>query len=68
MDKCYNCICKFKPNSATSLIISSKNLMNKVISVVKSSYVASTKYASKTDTKKVKIVSLIKLKITLKYQ
>lgn len=58
----------FKPNSATSLIISSKNLMNKVISVVKSSYVASTKYASKTDTKKVKVVSLMKLTITLKYQ
>lgn len=42
-----------------SLIISSKNLMNKVISVVKSSYVASTKYTSKTDNKKVIIFKII---------
>lgn len=45
--------------SATSLIISSKNLMNTVISVVKSSYVASTKYSSKTDNKKVEISLLV---------
>ena len=41
------------PDSASSLIISSKNLMNAVISVVKYSYVASTKYISKTGSKKV---------------
>lgn len=40
-------------DSATSLIISAKNLMTAVVSVVKASYVASTKYTSKTGTKKV---------------
>jgi catenin alpha len=39
-------------DSATSLIISGKNLMNAVVSVVKASYVASTKYTSKTGAKK----------------
>ncbi len=39
-------------DSATSLIISGKNLMNAVVSVVKASYVASTKYTSKTGNKK----------------
>ncbi len=39
-------------DSATSLIISGKNLMNAVVSVVKASYVASTKYTSKTSSKK----------------
>lgn len=36
-------------DSATSLIISAKNLMTAVVSVVKASYVASTKYQAKTD-------------------
>ncbi|RMZ94850.1 catenin alpha-2, partial [Brachionus plicatilis] len=40
------------PESASSLLISSKNLMNTVASVVKASYVASTKYTSKTGSKK----------------
>jgi catenin alpha len=40
-------------DSATSLIISAKNLMTAVVSVVKASYVASTKYTSKTGSKKV---------------
>ena len=39
-------------DSATSLIISAKNLMTAVVSVVKASYVASTKYTSKTGSKK----------------
>jgi catenin alpha len=39
-------------DSATSLIISAKNLMTAVVSVVKASYVASTKYMSKTGSKK----------------
>lgn len=34
------------------MIIASKNLMNAVVSVVKASYVASTKYTSKTSAKK----------------
>lgn len=36
-------------DSATSLIISAKNLMTAVVSVVKASYVASTKYQIRTD-------------------
>lgn len=40
-------------DSATSLIISAKNLMTAVVSVVKASYVASTKYHNKTDHSKV---------------
>lgn len=39
-------------DSATSLIISAKNLMTAVVSVVKASYVASTKYTSKTGNQK----------------
>ena len=35
-------------DSATSLIISAKNLMTAVVSVVKASYVASTKYSGKS--------------------
>lgn len=39
-------------DSATSLIISAKNLMTAVVSVVKASYVASTKYLNKNDIQK----------------
>lgn len=42
-----------KPDNASSLIISSKNLMSTVIAVVQTSYLASTKYISKTSNKKV---------------
>ncbi|CAF0941980.1 unnamed protein product [Brachionus calyciflorus] len=41
-----------EPESVSSLLISSKNLMNTVASVVKTSYLASTKYTSKTTNKK----------------
>ena len=39
-------------DSATSLIISAKNLMTADVSVVKASYVAFSKYTSKTRSKK----------------
>lgn len=42
-------------DSATSLIISAKNLMTAVVSVVKASYVASTKYHNRTDLFKPKV-------------
>jgi len=42
-------------DSATSLIISAKNLMTAVVSVVKASYVASTKYNSRPDQFKPKV-------------
>jgi catenin alpha len=52
-------------DSATSLIISAKNLMTAVVSVVKASYVASTKYTSKTGSKKV--IFLFKINFFLNF-
>ncbi len=56
-------------DSATSLIISAKNLMTAVVSVVKASYVASTKYNSKPDNYgKVIIREIFKVIYSIKIQ
>ncbi len=54
-------------DSATSLIISAKNLMTAVVSVVKASYVASTKYNSKAGLNKVSTLHWINKNNLKKY-